>query len=533
VFESRPNFPVTAHVYKPKGHDGEKLPVIVNANGHWPHKKSEPVVQERLIAQALHGYLAMIVDSAGSAFEEQARIERRGAGSHFDPKLRLGSTTADTIYVWDLMRALDYLETRPDADTSRAGITGTSGGGHATLSTFAADERFVCAAPVCYATSFLDGWENGCDCNHIPGYVQVGDRADVLAIRAPAPILVIGARTDDEFPPAGTQHTGEKLRAIWKLFGKEDQAGWLTFDGEHGYSKPMREASLGFFDRYLMGQGDGAPVPEPELHATDPEADELFCLPEPPAHQTTMREIAREGRGARDPRDLGRFRRAQRRRTGERAARAAHARRRHRHRARRWLTFQSEPGFLVPGAAAAAAELHRRRRPRRRGRQARRRERLRGAGAERGRHRDARDRRPRHGRARRARSQADGRTWAPRRRSRWAGTRRARRRCCSSSRRASPSSAAARLRRRPRSSPRTSSRASGLVVGLDVLQRWDDAFADDVSLAAVQPRAGYAPSLERLRALLRRPVEWYPRDSVKLDLAALLEASLRALTLSR
>src|SRR5262249_24403708 len=39
VYESRPNFPVTAHVYVPNGHAGEKLPVIVNPNGHWPHKK--------------------------------------------------------------------------------------------------------------------------------------------------------------------------------------------------------------------------------------------------------------------------------------------------------------------------------------------------------------------------------------------------------------------------------------------------------------------------------------------------------------
>jgi dienelactone hydrolase len=105
------------------------------------------------------------------------------------------------------MRAVDYLATRPEADMSRVGITGVSGGGHATMFAFAADERFSCAVPVCYPTSFLDGWDNGCDCNHVPGYMQVGDRADVIALRAPAPVFVIGAKDDREFPPSGTLRT--------------------------------------------------------------------------------------------------------------------------------------------------------------------------------------------------------------------------------------------------------------------------------------------------------------------------------------
>jgi len=293
VFESRPNFPVTAHLYVPKGHAGEKLPVIVNATGHWPHKKTEPTEQARLIGQARAGYLALEVDSPGHSFEENARIERREAGTHLDPRLIAGSTTADAVYVWDLMRAVDYLATRPEADMSRVGITGVSGGGHATMFAFAADPRFVCAVPVCYPTSFLDGWENGCDCNHVPGYMQVGDRADVIALRAPAPVFVIGAKDDGEFPPIGTQHTGEKLKAAWALFGAEKDAWWRLFEGGHDYNKPMREAAMGFFDLYLRRRGDGSPVPEPAIKTEPPEADELFCLPDAPKSQLTMRDIAR------------------------------------------------------------------------------------------------------------------------------------------------------------------------------------------------------------------------------------------------
>lgn len=296
VFESRPGFPVTAHLYVPDGVDaqsGKKLPVIVNPNGHWEHKKTEPTVQARLIHQVKHGYLALAVDSPGHSFEGDARIERRGAGTHFDPRLISGSTTADTIYVWDLMRALDYLETRPEADMTRIGITGASGGGHATMFAFAADERFACAVPVCYATSFLDEWDNGCDCNHVPGYVRVGDRADVLGIRAPAPVFVIGATDDDEFPASGTLRTGEKLAAQWRLFGAEERAWCRLFEGGHDYSQPMREAALGFFDLHLKGAGDGAPVAEALAKLEEPEDPALVCLVDPPAKPTTMRDVAR------------------------------------------------------------------------------------------------------------------------------------------------------------------------------------------------------------------------------------------------
>ncbi|MEW6742343.1 MAG: prolyl oligopeptidase family serine peptidase [Planctomycetota bacterium] len=304
VYESRPGFPVTAHLYVPQHAAAAKLPVIVNPHGHWQHKKQEPVVQTRAIAQALHGYLAMVIDSPGHSFEGDTRIERRWAGTHDDLRLLLGSSNAAAIYVWDLMRALDYLETREEADMERVGITGTSGGGLATLYAFAAEERFKVAVPVCYATSLEVNPHNGCLCNHVPGTLQVGDRADVLAIRAPAPVFVIGARSDPEFPPAGTELTGEKLRRLYALFGAEDATRWQIVESGHDYNREMREAALGFFDRHLRGLGDGSPVSEPEILPEPAGAPELFCLPDPPEGLATMRDIARAKLAAARPRSF-------------------------------------------------------------------------------------------------------------------------------------------------------------------------------------------------------------------------------------
>jgi cephalosporin-C deacetylase-like acetyl esterase len=299
VYESRPGFYVTGLLYVPEPAGPnvlttKKFPVILDVHGHWAMKKQQAVVQARCIFQALHGYVALCIDTPGHSFEaDDAPIERRWQGQHNDWALLLGSANTTALYAWDGIRALDYLETRPECDMSKVGITGASGGGLATLYNFVADERIKVAVPVVYATSLEVNPYNGCLCNHVPATLQVGDRSDLLAIRAPQPILVIGATNDTEFPPAGTQKTGEKLRAIYKLFGKEEDAQWKVFPGGHDYNQAMQELAIGFFDKHLKGIGDGSPVPRPEFKTEDEKNPEMLAMPGgPPAGALTQRDIS-------------------------------------------------------------------------------------------------------------------------------------------------------------------------------------------------------------------------------------------------
>ena len=54
--------------------------------------------------------------------------------------------------VWDGIRALDYLLTRPEVDPSHVGVTGNSGGGTLTNWLWGAEDRFTMAAPGCFVT---------------------------------------------------------------------------------------------------------------------------------------------------------------------------------------------------------------------------------------------------------------------------------------------------------------------------------------------------------------------------------------------
>ena len=294
VIESRPHFYVTMHVYTPAAAHERRMPVIVNVNGHWAHKKDEDRIQLRCQFQALQGYIAVALDSPGHSFEGDSLIERRAEGDHNDFKLVEGGTNATGYYVWDAIRALDYMGTRPDTDMSRVGITGASGGGLATLYTFAADDRYKAAVPVVYMASMELAPDNGCLCNHVPGTCQIGDRSDVISIQAPKPVLLMGAQNDGEFPPDATRLTQKKMAETWALFGRAEDTYVKIFPGGHDYNEGMRESMIGFFNRYVRGVGDGAPVAQPALTAFNPEDHSILVLDPPIPGERTMRDLSKQ-----------------------------------------------------------------------------------------------------------------------------------------------------------------------------------------------------------------------------------------------
>ena len=95
---------------------------------------------------ASNGYACLVLDTL--EFGEVAGIHHGIHDLNMWHWLSLGYTPAGTE-VWNAIRALDYLETRPEVDKDRIGLTGISGGGAITWYTSAIDDRVKVAAPVC------------------------------------------------------------------------------------------------------------------------------------------------------------------------------------------------------------------------------------------------------------------------------------------------------------------------------------------------------------------------------------------------
>ena len=154
IFESQPKHFVTALLYLPKSKP--PYPGVLFPCGHSGNGKAAEAYQRGSILLALNGLAAFCYDPIDQGercqlLDENGKPVVRGTTAHSILGVGatlLGRNTA-TFRVWDGMRALDYLQSRPEIDPKRIGCTGNSGGGTLTSYLMALDERILCAAPSC------------------------------------------------------------------------------------------------------------------------------------------------------------------------------------------------------------------------------------------------------------------------------------------------------------------------------------------------------------------------------------------------
>src|SRR5690606_12845416 len=125
-------------------------------------------------------------------------------------------------FIWDGMRAIDYVCSRPDVDTTRIGITGRSGGGTQTAYIAAFDSRIKAAAPECYITSYekllLTRGPQDAEQNFAGGIHSGLDIADLMVLFAPKPLRML-TTTRDMFNIQGARDAFEGARRVYRAFG--------------------------------------------------------------------------------------------------------------------------------------------------------------------------------------------------------------------------------------------------------------------------------------------------------------------------
>jgi len=277
VFESRPGFPVTANLYRPKGEG--KRPAILSPIGHFLGAgRRATQVQERCMGLVKMGYIVLAYDAIGQGERMVAGNIHHEAGYALLP---LGETIAGWM-VWDSMRAIDYLLSLKDVDAERLGMTGNSGGGLNTLFTAALDPRVKAAAVAGYTFQFNNWLKYGgahCSCNHLPGVFRGMEWFEVAGLIAPRPLLLLQGEYDTIFPIAGARRSARDTEAVYRAVDRPGLAWFREVAGQpHAYTAPFREHMYGFFTRYLRG-GPGDPVPEKGVTALDENDPRLLCDP--------------------------------------------------------------------------------------------------------------------------------------------------------------------------------------------------------------------------------------------------------------
>jgi dienelactone hydrolase len=152
--------------------------------------------------------------------------------------LPLGQTVTG-MWIWDLMRLIDYATTRDDCDIARLGCVGLSGGGLQTLWLAALDERVRCAVVSGYFYGYKDALlrlSQNCSCNYVPGLWQLADMGDLGALVAPRPLLIETGRFDDLNGPSGVANVEAQLaiaRPAYALLGAPERLAHSVFEGGH------------------------------------------------------------------------------------------------------------------------------------------------------------------------------------------------------------------------------------------------------------------------------------------------------------
>lgn len=139
--------------------------------------------------------------------------------------------------VYDVDRALDVLAARGDADMTRVGIMGNSGGGTVAIWAAALLPRIGFAIVSCAFSTFRDSIMSiyHCTDNYVPGVYALADLPDVLGLFAPKPVVIVSGREDPIFPHAGTERAFASLRARYEAAGAPDRCRWVVGEGGHRF----------------------------------------------------------------------------------------------------------------------------------------------------------------------------------------------------------------------------------------------------------------------------------------------------------
>ena len=283
IYDSQPHHRITANLYLPDG-DGP-FPGVVVSSGHDRAAKTVDYNQRFGIMMARTGMAALCFDPIGQGERSQI-LDAEGKVQFQDTttehflvgvgSILVGRSTA-RYRVWDAMRSIDYLVSRPEIDPQRIGMTGCSGGGTLTSYTMALDDRVSCAAPACYLTTFRHLIEtNGPQDaeQNIFGQIEFGlDHPDYVLLRAPKPTL-ISSTTGDYFSIEGAWDNYRQAKRIYARLGFPERVDLVEAAGEHGVPPQALATIAHWMRRWLLDRDD--PVPVAELKTRSPA--ELLCI---------------------------------------------------------------------------------------------------------------------------------------------------------------------------------------------------------------------------------------------------------------
>lgn len=267
-YEAWPGYLVTGNLYRPVG-DGP-FPAVYSPHGHWEEGRLVNTdvnsVPGRGITLARMGAVAFVVDMVG--YNDSQQFEHRWSSN----ELKLWGIHPFALQLWGGIRGLDFLQSLPDVDPERLGVTGASGGGTQTFALMAVDDRVRVAAPVNMISSTMQG---GCVCENAPLIRFGNSNMEIGALMAPRPLLMISTSGDWTKETPHVEYPA--ISSIYELYDAEGNVENVHLDYGHNYNKDSREAMYRFFGKHLIDSSkDWSDFTEPDFEMEPIEALRIF-----------------------------------------------------------------------------------------------------------------------------------------------------------------------------------------------------------------------------------------------------------------
>ncbi len=232
-----------------------RRPVVIALHGTGGNKDG----QRPLLAEfARDGFVAIAIDGRYHGARAKGGKAAKSA-EYVDAILRTFRTGKEHPFffdtAWDVLRLIDYLETRDDVDSRRIGLIGFSKGGIETYLAAAADPRIAVAVPCIGVQSFRwalenDSWQSrigtvqkafdaaardrgiaqpGADFVRTfydrvaPGIYGEFDGPAMLPLIAPRPLLAINGEIDPRTPGPGLKECAAAARAAYHAAGADEK----------------------------------------------------------------------------------------------------------------------------------------------------------------------------------------------------------------------------------------------------------------------------------------------------------------------
>jgi len=160
------------------------------------------------------------------------------------------------LMVYDHLRALDYLHTRPDVDSRRIATLGMSMGSNMAWWLAALDSRIAACADICCMTDFHTLIENNSLGSHgvyyyVPSLLKYFDTTAINSLIAPRPHLSVNGSLDKLTPEKGMDKIDAALKAVYAQ--KQAANAWQLkkYPVGHVETAEMREDVMGFLAEWL------------------------------------------------------------------------------------------------------------------------------------------------------------------------------------------------------------------------------------------------------------------------------------------